>query len=138
MLEKINFLCSTMDLLAVSTTKKITSAKDAICNALQGLSRDEQLSRLVDFFQAATERDTQLTELIAEAWDYLNIHTLWNTRYSSIEVADARPGIGVAIRSYYHSYPIPSLPCFLSFISIRVQCISGISVSVPLYISTRV
>ena len=58
MLEKINFLCSTMDLLAVSTTKKITSAKNVICNALQGLSQDEQFSRLVDFFQATTEKDT--------------------------------------------------------------------------------
>jgi|SRR5579862_911253 len=74
-----------MDLLAIATTEKTISVKDAIRNALPGLTANEQLSKLVDFFQVATERDAQITELIAEAWDYLNANTLWNARYSSIE-----------------------------------------------------
>ncbi|KAH0536267.1 hypothetical protein FGG08_006846 [Glutinoglossum americanum] len=75
-----------MDLLTIVTTEKTISVKDAIRNALQGLTANEQLSKLVNFFQVATERNAQLTELIAEAWDYLNANTLWNTRYSSLEV----------------------------------------------------
>jgi hypothetical protein len=74
-----------MDLLTIINTEKIIPVKEAIRSTLQGLNPDEQLSKLIDFFQVATERDVQLSELIAEAWDYLDVNSLWNTRYSSLE-----------------------------------------------------
>jgi hypothetical protein len=74
-----------MDLLTIVNTEKIIPVKEAIHSALQGLTPDEQLSKLIDFFQVATERDVQLTEVISEAWDYLDVNSLWNTRYSSLE-----------------------------------------------------
>ena len=57
----------TMDLLTIINTEKIILVKEAIRSTLQGLNPDEQLSKLIDFFQVATERDVQLSELIAEA-----------------------------------------------------------------------
>ncbi|KAI9777789.1 MAG: hypothetical protein M1839_008584 [Geoglossum umbratile] len=74
-----------MDFLITPAAENKVSVKDTIRNALQDLPRDQQLSKLIDFFEAASNRDAQLTELIAEAWDYLNVNTLWNTRYSSLE-----------------------------------------------------
>jgi hypothetical protein len=74
-----------MDLLTIINTEKIIPVKEAIRSTLQGLNPDEQLSKLIDFFQVATERDVQLSELIAEAWDYLDVNSLWNTRYSSLK-----------------------------------------------------
>jgi hypothetical protein len=60
-----------MDLLSIINTKKIISVKDAIRNALQGLTPDEQLSKLVDFFQVAIEKDVQLTELLQNCSEHL-------------------------------------------------------------------
>src|SRR5271170_7090288 len=60
--------------LTIINTEKIIPVKEAIRSTLQGLNPDEQLSKLIDFFQVATERDVQLSELIAEAWDYLDVN----------------------------------------------------------------
>jgi hypothetical protein len=73
-----------MNLFAVIFTNEIISARDAICSSLQALPRDEQLSRLMDIFQAATDTDAQLAELVFEAWKYLNVNELWTIRYSSL------------------------------------------------------
>ena len=74
-----------MSLLAIISTKEITSAKDVIYGSLQALPRDEQLSKLIDFFQVAADRDAQLAELISEAWNYLNANELWMVRYPSLQ-----------------------------------------------------
>jgi hypothetical protein len=57
----------TIDLLTIINTEKIILVKEAIRSTLQGLNLDEQLSKLIDFFQVATKRDVQLSELIAKA-----------------------------------------------------------------------
>lgn len=65
-----------MNCLVIPAAENKVSVKDAICSALQGLTRDEQLSKLIQFFEAATDRDARLAEFIAEAWDYLDVNAL--------------------------------------------------------------
>ncbi|KAI9774031.1 MAG: hypothetical protein M1839_001916 [Geoglossum umbratile] len=74
-----------MDLLAIISTKEVISAQNAIRGSLKDLPRDEQLSKLIDFFQIATDRDARLAEFISEAWNYLNANNLWAVRYSCLQ-----------------------------------------------------
>jgi hypothetical protein len=74
-----------MSLLAIISTKEKTSAKDVICGSLQALPQDEQLLKLIDFFQVAADRNAQLAELISKAWNYLNANELWMVRYPSLQ-----------------------------------------------------
>lgn len=73
-------------LVATSSTRAI---KDQLSHYFDSIPPDQGFSQLLSLLRANSNRDEQLAEVTAEAWDYLVTKQLWKVQYSSLEALQA-------------------------------------------------
>ncbi|KAI9770494.1 MAG: hypothetical protein M1839_003175 [Geoglossum umbratile] len=72
----------TLGYMAAQSGKSI---KEVITDYLRPWTKERQLDELLKIFNDSYDLDEIMSEVVSEAWNYIQIHELWTIRYQNLE-----------------------------------------------------
>src|SRR5438876_6016883 len=81
-----------MELIILMNDEQGKSIRDRLYSHLNSLPEREKLRQILGILDSTTEMDEQLSELVWEAWDYLQTHELWRCQYRTLEALQSLIG----------------------------------------------